>query len=235
MSSYLGCMMLSYTRYLSLLATVIAFSGAAAQTPAADPSAKLREVLPADVADRVIARIAAARALELPAAALENAAFKFAAKGVAAKEIETSVNEQADRMQKVREAIENGRPGKAAGAEIEAGAEAMRYGVDGENISQVARTAENRSLEVPFAVIGSLVNRGLPADEALGKVMAKLEARAPDSELQELSSSAKPAQTGTELADTKRPSTAGRPASVPGNAGKGAVPATPVPVPTKKP
>ena len=53
-----------------------------AQTPAKDPSARLREVLPADVAQRVLARIADARDHQLPAEALENRALKFAAKGV---------------------------------------------------------------------------------------------------------------------------------------------------------
>ena len=49
-------------RGCSMLA-VLAFSLAGAQTPAADPSDRLREVLPADVAERVLARIAAAGAL----------------------------------------------------------------------------------------------------------------------------------------------------------------------------
>ena len=57
------------------LILVFAFSSAAAQTPAHDPSDRLREILPADVAERVLARIADARARALPAAALENRAL----------------------------------------------------------------------------------------------------------------------------------------------------------------
>ena len=68
-------------RRFALLALGIALSaqGSLAQTPARDPSARLRQVLPADVAQRVLARIAEARARQLPAEALENRALKFAA------------------------------------------------------------------------------------------------------------------------------------------------------------
>jgi hypothetical protein len=238
--------MIRYTRYFSLLATVVAFAGAAAQTPAADPSAKLREVLPADVADRVIARIAQARARELPAAALENRALKFAARGVPAADIEKSVNAQANRMEKSKEAIENGRGKKAGGDEIDAGAEAMRKGVDGAQVSALAKsTPSGRSLAVPLFVIGSLVDRGLPSDAALKRVQEKLEARASDRELEQLPGSVaatkKPAATGTDLAATKRPANAGKPGTVgpptgvPRNAGKGTSPAAASAGRSKKP
>lgn len=233
-------------RFVSLLATMIAISGAAAQTPAADPSAKLREVLPADVADRVLARIAAARSQELPAAALENRALKFAARGVPAADIEKSVNAQADRMQKAKDAIDKNRGQRATGDEIDAGAEAMRMGVDGAKVSELAKSAPSgRSLAVPLFVIGSLVDRGLPSDEALKRVQEKLQARATDRDLEALPGSVaathKPAQTGQDVADTKRPAgvgrpaTAGRPATVPANAGKPASPGSKAPVGTKKP
>jgi len=226
--------MIRYTRFVPLLAAVIAFSGAAAQTPAADPSAKLREVLPADVADRVLAKIALARARELPAAALENRALKFAARGVPAADIETSVNEHVERMQTAKDAIERGRGKKAEGGEVDAGAEALRKGVDGAQVSTLAKTAPSgRSLTVPLFVIGSLIDRGLPSDAALLRVQEKMQARASDRELEELpgagAAAHKPALTGQDLAATKRPSTAGKPAttggqpaSVPRNAGKGA-------------
>jgi hypothetical protein len=220
---------------IPLFATAIAFAGVGAQTPAADPSAKLREVLPADVADRVLAKIADARAHELPAAALENRALKFAAKGVAAKDIEDSVDKQADRMKKAKDAIEQGRGKKASGDEIEAGAEAMRKGVDGAKLSALAKEAPSgRLLAVPLAVIGSLIDRGIPSAEALKVVQAKLQARASDRELEDIPGSIgrahKPALTGQDLAATKRPptagkpATAGRPATVPANAGKPASP-----------
>ena len=222
-------------RFIPIFATAIAFAGVGAQTPAADPSAKLREVLPADVAERVLTKIADARAHELPAAALENRALKFAAKGVPANDIEDSVDKQADRMSKTKDALEHGRSQKANGDEIEAGAEAMRKGVDGAQVSALAKSAPSgRSLAVPLFVIGSLVDRGLPSDEALERVQAKLQARASDRDLEDMPGSVgesrKPALTGQDLAATKRPATAGkpatagRPATVPANAGKPASP-----------
>ena len=63
-----------HLKLVSILGTgiLLAAATASAQTPAFDPSARLREVLPADVAQKVLATIAAARAHELPAQALEN-------------------------------------------------------------------------------------------------------------------------------------------------------------------
>jgi hypothetical protein len=237
-------------KFVSLFATLMAFSAAAGQTPAADPSAKLREVLPADVAARVLARIADARSHELPAAALENRALKLAAGGVSAENVEKSVNAHADRMQSAKDAIDKNRDKKASGDEIDAGAEAMRMGVDGAKVSELAKSAPSgRSLAVPLLVIGSLVDRGLPSDEALKRVQDKLQAKATDRELEQLpgsvASTKKPAVTGKDMAATKRPAnagkpaTAGRPATVPANAGKptstGTKPPVTKPPVTKKP
>lgn len=173
-------------RHITLF-TVTAFGMATAQTPASDPSTRLREVLPADVADRVLARIATARARELPAAALENRALKFAARGVPAADIERSINEHADRMQHAREAIESGRGARAEGDEIDAGADVMRKGVAGAQVSALAKGAPSgRSLVVPLFVIGSLIDRGLASDDALASVQERLRARASDRDLETL-------------------------------------------------
>jgi hypothetical protein len=220
-----------YIKTVSMLATVIAMSAAGAQTPAADPSARLREVLPADVAERVLAKIAEARARELPAQALENRALKFAARGVPASEIERSVTNHADRMERSREAIQTARGKKASGDEIDAGAEAMRKGVDGKQVSELAKSAPSgRSLAVPLFVIGSLVDRGLPSDAALARVQERLQQRATDRELESLPGDVargRPEVTGQERAATKRPAGAGQgrvtpPTTVPRNPGKGA-------------
>ena len=232
-----------FTRTIATLvaATALSASALSAQTPANDPSARLREVLPADVAERVLATIAKARARELPAAALEHRALKFAAKGVAAKDIEKSVVEQADRMEKARGALESRRGAKPSGDEIDAGAEAMRKGVKGADVSALAKSAPSgRSLAVPLYVIGSLMDRGLPSDEALRRVQERLVARATDREIEKLPAQAvdgkanRPAQTGRDLAATKRPGSAGRsgtvggpPAGVPANGGTASRPVTP--------
>ena len=224
----------------SLALTVsLAFASAGAQTPAHDPSDRLREVLPEHVADRVLAKIADARSRGLPAAALEHRALKFAARGVKPEDIERSVSEQSQRMERASEVLAQARGRRASAEEIDAGAEAMRMGVDGKEVSELARSAPSgRSLAVPLLVIGSLVDRGLPSDEALQRVRARLEERATDAELETLPGQVrgKPAVTGRELAETKRPEGAGRPAGVPPNAGQGARPtAGEMPGRTKRP
>lgn len=229
----------------SLALLVVLAAGAGAQTPAHDPSAKLREVLPADVADRVLAKIAEARSRSLPAAALEDRALKLAAQGAKPAEIEQSVADHSQRMDRVSQTLLQARGRRASDGEVDAGAEAVRMGVDGAAVSQLAKSASSgRSLAVPLLVIGSLVNRGLPSDEALQRVQARLEQRASDADLQAMANeiAGKPAETGRDLADTKlpegagRPATAGRPTSVPANAGSGARPTSgTMPSTTKKP
>jgi hypothetical protein len=186
-------------------------AAAGAQTPAHDPSSRLREVLPADVAEQVLATIAEARARSLPAQALEHRALKFAAKGVDPKLIAKSIDEQQDRMQKVKDAISSARRANISADEIEAGAEALRQGVDGAQVSALAKSAPSgRSLAVPLFVIGSLVDRGLPSDDALARVLTRLQARASDAELEKI-------PEGLGASNGNRPATAGRPAN-PGKA-----------------
>src|SRR5215211_4905956 len=145
-----------YIKGFALLTTLVLLSGAnvaVAQTPANDPSARLREVLPADVATRVLAVIAKARSRDLPAEALENRALKFAAKGVKPDAIEKSVVEQEERMERARDSLQKGNGRKPAGEEIEAAAEAIRKGVDGAKVSELAQSApRGRSLAVPLYV-----------------------------------------------------------------------------------
>jgi hypothetical protein len=213
-----------------ILAITLSAQGSIAQTPARDPSARLREVLPADVAQRVLARIAEARARQLPAEALENRALKFAAKGVDPKNIERSVNEQAARMETARAALASGRKSTPTGDEIEAGAEAMRKGVDGASVILLAKTAPSgRSLAVPLFVIGSLSDHGLSSADALQRVLARLNDHASDTDLERMpgelppqavaGQANRPASTGRDFGQSHKPASAGPPAGVPGNAG----------------
>ena len=224
---------------LTFALTVFA-STASSQIAAKDGSSRLREVLPPDVAQRVIALIADARAQQLPADALENRALKFAAKGVDPKAIERSVGEQAERMAAARNSLAQGRQSPPAGDEIEAGAEAIRKGIDGQAISLLAKNAPaGRSLAVPLFVIGSLTDRGLPSDEALNRVLDRLKARASDADLESMpgqlparippGQAKKDGATGREFGQghnpsAGRPASAGPPAGVPGNPGKKANP-----------
>jgi len=220
--------------------------GLAAQTPAYDPSSRLSEVLPPDVAAKVLQHIADARARELPAAALEHRALEAAAKGAPPADIERAVVEQALAMGQAKAALERGGRARPADDEVDAAGTALRKGVDGAEISEMAKSAPSgRSLAVPLAVIASLADRGLPSDEALQRVLAKLEARASDRELQELPEEAAPPKpgrpevTGQGVAGARRPEGASPPAStpvgggastpVPGNAGAAQRPERPRP------
>lgn len=229
--------------FIALALTAVVAAQSVAQTPAHDPSERLREVLPADVADRVLERIADARAHELPADALEQRALKFAARGVAPADIERSVAEQAERMAAARAALESARGHEPSGDEIEAGAEAMRGGVDASAVSALAKSAPSgRSLAVPLYVLGDLAASGIPAADALERVRERLAARATDAEMEKLPAQAasaaqggRPANVGRDLAATRSkgasaaagggPPTAGPPAGVPANGGAGARPA----------
>jgi hypothetical protein len=229
------------------VAPLIAAAPIGAQTPAQDPSARLREVLPADVAARVLAVIEAARSRGLPAAALENRALKFAARGVAPKDIERSTADQARRMIDVRDTLEHARGRKPSGDEIEAGAEVLRRGVDGSKVSALAKSAPSgRSLAVPLFVIGSLMDRGLPSDSALSRVLARLQARAADRDLERMpgelpaqaNGQGRPATPGAQgnsgnrqtppaMAPPAGRPVAGPPAGVPANGGKATRPTPP--------
>jgi hypothetical protein len=229
--------MLSKARVLGIALSVSLAARAAAQTPAADPSERLKQVLPADVAARVLAKIADARAHDLPAQALANRAVKFASRGVPAADVERSVNEHADRLEKSKEALESARAKKPSADEIEAGAEALREGVDGKAVSDLAKSAPSgRSLQVPLYVLGNLVQAGVASSTALQRLQDRLATRASDEDLEKLPAQAiagqanRPAETGRDLAATKSGGRAGGPpASVPvSGAGKsGARPVTP--------
>jgi len=213
----------------AVLSLTVAGAPVQAQTPAANPSERLRALLPADVAERVIAQIEAARARELPAQALENRALKFAARGVAPAEVERAVREHAERQGAAQSALAQARRERASAAEVEAGAEAMRMGVDGAAISALAKSAPSgRSLAVPLEVLGSLMDRGLPSDEAIARVRERLLAKASDADMQrdmqrmrpEGAATGKPDLTGRDLAETRRSPNAnprgGPPAGAPG-------------------
>jgi hypothetical protein len=230
-----------FLRLVAFVATLaLSSTSIGAQTPAKDPSDRLRAVLPADVAERVLARIAEARARELPAQALENRALKYASRGVAPADIERSINAHADRMNAAKGLLQRARSQRPSGDEVDAGAEALRQGVEGSAVSELAKSAPaGRSLAVPLFVLGGLVERGLPSDSALVRVRDRLTARASDAELESLASSRNAAagnngQQGLDRAATMRPQGAGgpggasgskAPTDVPRNGGKAVSPA----------
>ena len=130
-------------------------------------------------------------------------------------------------------------PGAKAGDdEVEAGAEALRQGVDGAAVSELAKEAPSgRSLAVPLYVIGGLVDRGLPSDDALARVLERLTARASDAEIQRLPGELPPQAAGgqakpptattTPPGASKRPGSAGPPPGVPASGGTKTLPKPP--------
>jgi hypothetical protein len=206
------------------------------QSRAYDPSEQLIKVLPEDIRDHVLAVIADAHSRGLPAEALERTALKGLARDVPARNIDRAVTAQAERLGRVQDALSRVKNRRYSGDEIEAGAEAVRNGVDVTDLVVLATgVASGRSLAVPMHVLGSLVARGVPTKAAIADIIARLDARATDAELGQLPEQAsarsggKPDATGRELAGTKRPGTAGPPAGVPANAGAGLRPAVPTP------
>lgn len=158
-----------------------------AQNTADDLTARLREVLPAAAANRVIATVSDARSKGLPARALEHRALMLAAKGTNAQDIARSIADQSRAMGEARAALARGRSGRPADADVAAGADVIRKGVDGAQISALAQSAPSgRSLAVPLTVIASLVDRGLPSDAALARVLERLKAGASDAQVAQL-------------------------------------------------
>jgi len=148
-----------------------------------DPAARLREVLPPDVAEQVVSRVQTAREGGLPPQAVTNLALEGVAKGRTGEEVLAAVDVLLADMGRARGALEAADRMPDEG-EIEAATSALRMGVDGSAISGLARTAPSgRSLTVPLLVMGGMTQRGLPSDEALSAVRARLEARADDAEL----------------------------------------------------
>ena len=216
-----------------IIAATLLFASAASAQKANDPSAKLREVLPADVAQHVLATIADARSHSLPAAALEQQALRLTRKGAKPSDVEQSIDKSADNMKKSKAALaQRGR--KATNDEVVAGSELIGRGVDGKKVSEFAKSAPSgRSLAVPLYVTVSLMDRGLKSDAALAKVHDRLMAKATDKQLTaEASATAsehRPAtankagglahRPATVPAPAVRPATPGRPATTPGKRG----------------
>jgi hypothetical protein len=172
------------------------------------PTERLTEVLPPDVATQVLDRIETARQQGLPAHSMANHALEGVAKGRSAPEVLASVELLVADMGRAQEALQTAQRNVAAG-EVEAATAAMRMGVDGAEVSALASEGPSgRTLAVPLLVIGGLVERGLPADEALATVLSRLAAGVDDAALlrdfpevgRDLSEGLRPDQVGTALA-----------------------------------
>ena len=91
-------------------------------------------------------------------------------------------------------------------------------------------------MAVPLFVIGGLVERGLPADEALARVRERLLARVPDTELERMPNEVTRGRPegvgpGARPVPVDRPTGTGRPPNVPATGGRPTIP----PIPTRPP
>lgn len=145
-----------------------------------NPIDRLRTALPADIADEVIASVTDATSRGLPGHAIADRALEAIARGRSARKVSAAVQAFATDLARGRAALQHaGRTPDAT--EIEAAATAKELGVSGATISALASSAPSgRSLAVPLAVIGALVNGGLTSGDALKAVLDRLRARAND-------------------------------------------------------
>ncbi len=173
-------MELSMKRTAFLLAAALLPVSVAAQQ---DPSERLTEVLPPEISAQVLERIETARARELPTQAVANIALEGVAKGRSAEAVLAAVELLVGEMGRAQDALQAA--GRAPGeGEVEAATAAMRMGVDGEAISELARSQPSgRTLAVPLLVMGGLTERGLPSDQALAAVRDRLSAGVGDAGL----------------------------------------------------
>lgn len=193
------------TTSISLAVALLMPLAAAAQQ---DPTERLLDVLPAEIAADVVTRMGSARSQGLPQAAIANVAMEGIVKGRSGEEVLAAVELLVGDLGRARDALSES--GRTAGeGEIEAAAAAMRMGVDGDAVSALARSQPSgRSLSVPLLVIGGLAQRGLPSDQALSAVSARLTAQAGDAALlgdfpevgRELGRAMRPDETGRALA-----------------------------------
>lgn len=185
------------------------------------PVDRLQAVLPADVANEVMGIVTDATNHGLPGDAIAERALETVAKARSGADAVAAAQALAADLAAAHDAIVGaGRTPDAS--EIEAGATAMELGVDGATVSALVSAAPSgRSLAVPLAVLGALVNRGLPSDDALQAVSDRLTARSSDAQLVEM-----PGEAGLLIAQGYKPSDVGpalgvgRPAGLPANGGR---------------
>jgi hypothetical protein len=110
----------------------------------------------------------AARRDSVPLTALETRALLGASRRRPGSEIVESVRNLADQLRAARRVLRQAAPAAPlSDGEVFAAAEALRRGVPAEDLARIReRAPERRTLEIPFAVLGELVGRGVPAGDA---------------------------------------------------------------------
>ncbi len=158
--------------FIGALGAVVPFLIAAlllmAAAPANAQEPRLAGRLPEPARAQVDGILAAARAGGLPTEPLVDRALEGAAKGAPPALIVTAVTRLLDELMAVRGAF-----GQAAStAELTAGASALRAGATAKALGELRSRRAGRPLTVAAAVLADLVATGVPADSAVGAVLA---------------------------------------------------------------
>lgn len=144
----------------------------AATTLAAQGSSPLRQRLDPQTFAAVRAIMDSARADSVPTGPLADKALEGAAKHVPAARILTAVRQLRSELANARGLLRAGAPGAPLGTEeIVAAADARRRGVPAADVTQLRHdVTATTSLVVPLTVLGDLIQRGVPADQARGAI-----------------------------------------------------------------
>jgi hypothetical protein len=112
--------------------------------------------------------LAAARTGGLPTEPLIDRALEGAAKGAPAAMIVAAVTRLRDELVQARSAFGE----RASSAELTAGASALRAGATAASLARLRAVRSGKPLTVAAAVMADLVAAGVPADTAVGAVLA---------------------------------------------------------------
>lgn len=124
--------------------------------------------LPELARQRIEAVLDSARALGLPTEPLIDRALEGSAKGAPPGLIANAVIRLRDELVVVRTALGE----SASTAELTAGASALRAGVRSHDLARLRSLRSGRPVTIAAAVLADLVAAGVPADTALGAVLA---------------------------------------------------------------
>jgi len=146
------------SRVVSLLIVALALAGSRAAAQDDRLSRRLESTTYAQVA----AELDSARGAGLPLEPLIARALEGASKNATGARIVAAVHRLAADLATARRALGDA----STTTELEAGASALRAGVDATALSELRRARPHYALTVPLAVLADLVARGVPADTA---------------------------------------------------------------------
>jgi hypothetical protein len=133
------------------------------------------------------ATFAAARQRDLPERPIQNRVAEGQAKGASEAQIVLAAQRMESRLEATQDAMIRAGRRDPSDAEVERGAQAMERGTTSAQLELIARRAPSeRSLVVAFEVLSALEARGMAVDNAVAQISSRLEARATDQALVQL-------------------------------------------------